>query len=76
MQPYVVRALRWIIEQADALAVKGQHRPLVVNLSIGVLAGAKDGTSLIDRQIAAEILRREQRTGVPMRVVFAFGMTI
>lgn len=73
LQPYVVRALRWIIDQADSLAVNGQHRPLVVNLSIGVLAGAKDGTSLIDRQIAAEILRREQRTGVPMRVVFAFG---
>lgn len=73
LQPYAVRAVRWIIEQADALAVKGQHRPLVVNLSMGVLAGSKDGTSLIERQIAAEVLRREARTGVPMRVVFAFG---
>ncbi len=73
LQPYAVRAVRWIIEQADALAVNGQHRPLIVNLSLGVLAGSKDGTSLIERQIAAEVLRREARTGMPMRVVFAFG---
>ena len=73
LQPYVVRAIRWIIDQADALAVDGQHRPLIVNLSLGVLAGLKDGTSLIERQVAAEVLRREARTGAPMRVVFAFG---
>ncbi|MBR9863544.1 MAG: S8 family serine peptidase [Rhodobacteraceae bacterium] len=73
LQPYVVRALRWIIWQADRLQVEGQHRPLVVNISLGVLAGSKDGTSLIERQIAAEIYRRETRTGSPMRVVYAFG---
>ncbi|GGA06353.1 S8 family serine peptidase [Neptunicoccus cionae] len=73
LQPYVVRALRWIIWQADSLQVDGQHRPLVVNISLGVLAGSKDGTSLIERQIAAEIYRRETRTGSPMRVVYAFG---
>lgn len=73
LQPYVLRALRWIIWQADRLQVDGQHRPLVVNISLGVLAGSKDGTSLIERQIAAEVYRRETRTGRPMRVVFAFG---
>ncbi|WP_069300191.1 S8 family serine peptidase [Neptunicoccus sediminis] len=73
LQPYVLRALRWIIWQADRLQVDGQHRPLVVNISLGVLAGSKDGTSLIERQIAAEVYRREARTGRPMRVVFAFG---
>lgn len=73
LQPYVVRAIRWIIEQADALIVDGVHRPLIVNLSLGVLAGSKDGTSLIERQIAAEVIRREARAGMPMRVVFAFG---
>jgi hypothetical protein len=73
LQPYVVRAVRWIIDQADMLMVDGQHRPLVVNLSLGVLAGSKDGTSLIERQLAVEVLRREMRTGMPMRIVFAFG---
>jgi hypothetical protein len=73
LQPYVVRAVRWIIDQANTLTVDGQHRPLIVNLSLGVLAGSKDGTSLIERQLAAEVLRREMRTGMPMRIVFAFG---
>jgi hypothetical protein len=73
LQPYVVRALRWIIAQADNMCVDGVARPLIVNVSLGVLAGAKDGTSLIERQIAAEVLRREARTAMPMRVVFAFG---
>lgn len=73
LQPYVVRALRWIIAQADQMQVNGVHRPLIVNVSLGVLAGSKDGTSLIERQVAAEVLRREARTAAPMRVVFAFG---
>lgn len=73
LQPYVVRALRWIISQADQMQVDGVHRPLIVNISLGVLAGSKDGTSLIERQVAAEVLRREACTASPMRVVFAFG---
>lgn len=73
LQPFVVRALRWVIAQADGAVSDGAYRPLVVNISLGVLAGSKDGTSLIERQIAAEVLNREARTGMPMRVVFAFG---
>lgn len=71
--PYVLRALRWIIDQAAGMTDAGVPRPLIVNLSIGVLAGPKDGTSLLERQIAAEVLRREAATGAPTRVVLAFG---
>lgn len=71
--PYIVRALRWIIDQARDLEVDGTARPLIINLSVGVLAGPKDGTSMLERQIAAELLRREAATGAPTRLVFAFG---
>ncbi|MEM7441168.1 MAG: S8 family serine peptidase [Pseudomonadota bacterium] len=73
LQPYIVRAVRWIIDQARTLDVDGVARPLIINLSVGVVAGAKDGTSLLERQIAAELLRREAATGAPTRMVLAFG---
>ncbi|MEM6618628.1 MAG: hypothetical protein AAF631_04925, partial [Pseudomonadota bacterium] len=71
---YVLRGLRWILDQAAALAdSEDTPRPIIVNVSIGVLAGAKDGTDLLSRQVAAEVLRHEAATGAPCRVVFAFG---
>lgn len=73
LSPYVLRGLRWIIDQAAAMTEGGVPRPLIVNVSIGVLAGSKDGTSLLERQMAAEVLRREAATGAPTRVVIAFG---
>ncbi|BBU58596.1 hypothetical protein KU6B_48610 [Mameliella alba] len=62
--------LRWILRQAarvDATA------PVIVNVSLGVLAGPKDGTHFVEHQMAREAQTWEEVTGQPVRLVWAFG---
>ncbi|MGL5012576.1 MAG: hypothetical protein ACRC6I_22130 [Paracoccaceae bacterium] len=67
----VARALSWTVTRA--LQMPGRF-PLVINLSLGSLAGPQDGTSLVERWIAFEIRRYHHFSGhAPIRVVIAYG---
>lgn len=69
-ESYLVMGLRWILRQArqvDATA------PVIVNISLGVLAGPKDGTRFVEYQMAREARLWETLTGQPVRLVWAFG---
>lgn len=71
IDPDIVRALDWIVTRA--LQMPGRF-PLVINLSLGALAGPQDGTSLVERWIAAEIRRYHHFSGhAPIRIVIAYG---
>ncbi|GGF85382.1 Subtilase family protein [Mameliella alba] len=70
VESYLVMGLRWILRQAarvDATA------PVIVNVSLGVLAGPKDGTHFVEHQMAREAQTWEEVTGQPVRLVWAFG---
>ena len=70
VESYLVMGLRWILRQAakvDATA------PVIVNVSLGVLAGPKDGTHFVEHQMAREVQTWEEATGQPVRLVWAFG---
>lgn len=69
-ESYLVLGLRWILRQArqvDATA------PVIVNISLGVLAGPKDGSRFVEYQMAREARLWETVTGQPVRLVWAFG---
>ncbi|SNS14781.1 S8 family serine peptidase [Antarctobacter heliothermus] len=69
-ESYLIMGLRWILRQArqvDATA------PVIVNISLGVLAGPKDGSRFVEYQMAREARLWEAATGQPVRLVWAFG---
>jgi hypothetical protein len=67
---YMVQGLRWILWQARARAPQS---PVIVNLSVGITAGPKDGSRFVERQMAREAADWERVTGQPVRLVWAFG---
>ncbi|ETX31024.1 S8 family serine peptidase [Roseivivax isoporae] len=67
---YMVQALRWILMRAHGL---GAARPVIVNVSLGMLAGPKDGTRFAEDQMAFEARQWEAATGQPVRLVLSFG---
>ena len=70
VESYLVMGLRWILRtarQVDATA------PVIVNLSLGILAGPKDGSRFAEYQIEREARLWEEVTGQPVRLVWAFG---
>jgi hypothetical protein len=71
----LVQALHWVVRRAAALskACKAGPRPLVINLSLGMSAGPKDGTSLQERAMVEAVAAYEAATGAPARVTVAFG---
>lgn len=69
-ESYLVMGLRWILRQAQDVDPKA---PVIVNISLGVLAGPKDGSRFVEYQIAREARTWEAATGQPVRVVWAFG---
>ena len=70
MESYMVQGMRWILHQARKL---DPTAPVIVNISMGILAGPKTGTRFAEYQIAREAALWEQATGQPVRVVWAFG---
>jgi hypothetical protein len=71
LDPDIVRGLDWIITRA--LQMPGRF-PLIINLSLGALAGPQDGTSLVERWIRSEITRYHHFSGkAPIRIVVAYG---
>lgn len=75
LEPFVTEALRWIVDEAIAVAeAAGCRPPLVVNLSLGALAGPKDGTGFVERCLADEAARYRAATGgAPVRIVLSYG---
>ncbi len=78
LEPYLALGLRWVIWQAlRAVAEPGNGNagvPLIVNLSLGSLAGPKDGTGFIEEWIAHELARfRRLSDDTPIRIVAAYG---
>ncbi|MGQ0610347.1 MAG: S8 family serine peptidase [Paracoccaceae bacterium] len=71
---FVLLALQRLFHWADRWPEGGATRraPLVVNLSYGVLAGPKDGTGLIEAEIARLVAARNAE-GVPTAVVLPAG---
>lgn len=72
LYPAIIEALRWIM--AEALRGAGLKQTLIVNLSLGALAGPADGTSQIERAfslICDDYARLS--LGGTMRIVAAYG---
>ncbi|MFW2589942.1 hypothetical protein [Sagittula sp. SSi028] len=70
MESYMLQGLRWVLQQARQIDATA---PVIVNLSLGVSAGPKDGSGFLACQMAREAERWEQRTGQPVRLVWSFG---
>ncbi len=71
LEPDIALALRLIINRA---LQRPQRAALVINLSLGALAGPQDGTSFLEIVIAAEIARYHFLSrNAPIRVVIAYG---
>ncbi len=71
---FILAGLQRLFHWADRWVENGQSRraPLVVNISYGVLAGPKDGTGLIEQEIARMVAARNAE-GVPTVVVLPAG---
>jgi hypothetical protein len=70
MGSYVLQGLRQIMLWADSLD-HGMPMPLVVNFSYGFLAGPKDGTHYLEREIDRLVAHRNRTT--PTAVVLPAG---
>jgi hypothetical protein len=71
LDPDIVLGLRWIITKA---LQRKDRAALVINLSLGALAGPQDGTGLVEAAITAEIARYHfYSRKAPIRVVVAYG---
>ncbi|MBS0565713.1 MAG: hypothetical protein JSR87_14955 [Proteobacteria bacterium] len=75
LEHLVLQGLRWIIARALRAAIlSGRRMPLIVNLSLGTLAGPRDKTEILAARIPGLIgLFRLLSLGTPMRVVAAYG---
>ena len=74
----IVQALRWIISRAGHAVADPSNTsapvPLIVNLSLGSLAGPKDHTAFLANWLDYEIRRFSNQPGNPkMRITAAYG---
>ncbi|WP_136439635.1 S8 family serine peptidase [Pacificoceanicola onchidii] len=69
-ESYTVQAVRWLLRRAGEVDATA---PVIINLSLGILAGPKDGTRFVEYQIAREAAEWERVTGQPVRIVWSFG---
>lgn len=77
LEHYILQGLRWIFDQAVSLTeAAGRPAPLIVNLSLGALAGPKDGTGFFESWLRREIAafeRNPRSANIPLRIVAAYG---
>lgn len=69
-ESYLLQGLRWTLRQA---AKVDSTAPVIVNISMGIVAGPKDGSRFVEYQMAREAKSWEEATGQPVRIVWAFG---
>ena len=76
----VLQAVRWILYQAINVSNNRnsggtfERRPLIINISLGVTAGAKDGSGFIEEYLINELdLFQYLSNNTPVHVVLAFG---
>ena len=68
LEMFLVMGLRWMVARA-----MDSGRDLVVNISLGSLAGPGDASNFVASSIAHEIERFQAITNKKMRVVIAYG---
>ena len=74
MEAYLVQGLRWILAETLRLSNRTDVPPLVINLSIGSLAGPGDKSAFLAEWFAHEIERHARQTGGgEVRLVIAYG---
>ncbi|MFT3954116.1 MAG: S8 family serine peptidase [Piscinibacter sp.] len=56
---YMLDAIRFVLAAADAVALPGRTCPVVVNLSIGNIAGPHDGSSIFEQALDAMVAARD-----------------
>ncbi len=69
-ESYMIQGLRWILMQAREINAQA---PVIVNLSLGISAGPKNGSRFVEHQMAREARLWEEVTGQPVRLVWSFG---
>ena len=76
----VLQAVRWILYNAINVSNNRnsggtfERRPLIINISLGVTAGAKDGSGFIEEYLINELdLFQYLSNDTPVHVVLAFG---
>jgi hypothetical protein len=74
MEAYLVQGLRWILAEALRLSNGTDVPPVVINLSLGSLAGPGDQTAFLAEWFKYEITRHARITGgAEVRLVIAYG---
>lgn len=73
MEANLVQGLRWILAEAFRLANGTDVPPVVINLSLGSLAGPGDKTAFLANWFEFEIKRHARMTGGEVRLVIAYG---
>ncbi|MFM2356223.1 MAG: hypothetical protein RLZZ528_1959 [Pseudomonadota bacterium] len=74
LEAFLIQGLRWLVDRAlDDRAPGAAALPLVVNLSLGSLAGPGDETAFVAEWLRYEVARYERLGRAPMRVVVAYG---
>lgn len=74
MEAYLVQGLRWIMAEALRLANGTDVPPVVVNISLGSLAGPGDRHAFLADWFAHEVSRHARLTGGgKLRLVIAYG---
>ncbi|MCX7287416.1 MAG: hypothetical protein NTW20_07590 [Rhodobacterales bacterium] len=74
MEAYLVQGLRWILAEALRLAHRTDVPPVVINLSLGSLAGPGDRHAFLSDWFTYEIARHARLgNGAHLRLVIAYG---
>lgn len=74
MEGYLVQGLRWLLAEALRLAHGTRVPPVVINLSLGSLAGSGDQHAFLADWFTYEIARhRRLGNGASLRLVIAYG---
>lgn len=74
MEAYLIQGLRWILAEALRLSNRTDVPPVVINISLGSLAGPGDRTAFMAEWFEYEIARHARITGgAEVRLVIAYG---
>lgn len=73
IEAYLVQGLRWILAEALRQSNGTDVPPIVINLSVGSLAGPGDDTAFLANWFRYEIARHARLTGGEVRLVVAYG---